>query len=602
MRRESELGEWLAALRTRSAIRYSRIPRKVLAFYYGWYGNPQASGRWVHWEGVDAERKQIANSTHYPQLGAYDSHDPQVVRQHCQWAKEAGLDGFIATWWARGDFHDQGMPLLLETAHKHQLQVTIYYEIVPIPGNPDSVVQDWLYLLKQYGSHPAWLRVEGKPVIFVYGRAMEQLSLGQWVQVLTEVNRAYPAGVCAIADQLSKIAARIFDGIHTYNICDRLQGKPVEAIGAEVERVYREPLQFASQLGRIRCATIIPGYDDTKIRQPGIRTERFGGESYRRQWQAVQELNPDWVLITSFNEWHEGSEIEPSVEHGDLYLKLTAEYAPRFHRLPERPRMAAPLTAITGEKLSALRRRWQGKRIALLMDDLSEALFWLLDSGLEVALLSAEQAVRPGELSPNRYAALVYLGGERYRSTIRETGDFDRALRGYLQAGGTLIVLPSQPFPFYYDEGRAVQRASAFGLPIAGSSALPIAGQTGFERPPEGVRFTFRCDTRRLPDMPAQLPFPEGGDLRWRPMLKSGLDPKDQYLPLVTLVDSKGRRWGEGVALIRYREGDFKGAQVAYVWFRLLEMPQAPALLHNLFMLPLPNPPRTRGGIGRGRA
>jgi len=41
---------------------------------------------------------------------------------------------------------------------------------------------------------------------------------------------------------------------------------------------------------------------------------------------------PDWVLITSFNEWHEGSEIEPSLEDGDRYLKLTKQYGPRFVR------------------------------------------------------------------------------------------------------------------------------------------------------------------------------------------------------------------------------------------------------------------------------
>lgn len=577
--------DWLTAIRARAKIRYENIPRKVLAFYYGWYGNPQTSGRWVHWVQVDPERKQIANSTHYPALGAYDSHDPQVARQHCRWAKEAGLDGFIVSWWVRGDFHDQGMPLLLDTARQHGLQITVYYEIVPAPGNPDSAVQDWLYLLSQYGSHPAWLRVDSKPVIFVYGRALGQLSMVQWAQVLERVNKEYKAGVCAIADQLSKAAARIFDGIHTYNICDRLQGKPVEAIQAEVERIYREPLQVAGQFGRIGCATIIPGYDDTKIRKPGIRTERFGGESFRRQWQAVLALNPDWVLITSFNEWHEGSEMEPSVEHGDLYLKLAAEYAPRFHRLPERPRIAPPLTAITGEKLNALRRLWQGKRVGILPGGDSDALFWLIESGLEIVPISEAQVVQAGELIPTRYAALVYLGGEHYRATIRETGDFDRALRAYLQAGGTLIALPSEPFPFYYDGERVVRQASFFGLPIAESSTTPMAGQTGFERPPEGLQFSFRCDTRRLPDMPARLPFPESGDLRWRPMQKHGLDPKDEYLPLVTLVDSQGQRWGEGAAVIRYRVGELRGAQVAYVWFRLLETPQAPALLHNLFTL-----------------
>jgi hypothetical protein len=50
----------------------------VLAFYYRWYGNPNAeggSGRWSHWNGVEPEKEQIASSTNFPSLGAYDDYD-----------------------------------------------------------------------------------------------------------------------------------------------------------------------------------------------------------------------------------------------------------------------------------------------------------------------------------------------------------------------------------------------------------------------------------------------------------------------------------------------------------------------------------------------
>src|SRR6266516_2051367 len=135
------------------------VPREVLAFYYGWYGNPAVSGRWVHWEKVNETDKRIGSSTHYPTLGPYDSHDPKLIEQHCRWAKEAGLSGFIASWWAQGDFHDQGLPLLLEAAQRHGLFVTAYFEVVHSQGSPkpDDAVKDVLYLLEHYGKHPAWL-------------------------------------------------------------------------------------------------------------------------------------------------------------------------------------------------------------------------------------------------------------------------------------------------------------------------------------------------------------------------------------------------------------------------------------------------------------
>ncbi len=604
----STMSDWISPLRMRARVGYARLPRKVLAFYYGWYGNPTHSGRWLHWEGVDAERRQIATSTHYPTLGAYDSNDPAVLDQHCRWAKQAGIDGFIYSWWGKDRYEEKPLPLLLETAQRHRLEVCIYYEFVPKPGDPNSVVAEWLDLCERFGKHPAYLKVEGKPVIFVYGRAMEQLSLPQWAQVLVEVERQYKPGVCAIADRLSRATCRVFDGVHTYITVGALQGIPLQQVRSAVERTFEEPLRFAGEFHRIACATVIPGYDDTKIRTPGAKVERFNGDSYRHQWEAVLNLNPDWVLITSFNEWHEGSEIEPSVEHGDRYLRLTAEFAPRFRALSERPRMAPPLTALTGEKMADLRKRWQGKRIGILPDASSEALWWLLDSDLPLDALSWEQVVEAGFLKPSRYQALVYAGGEYAPATVREAGDVERALRAYLQAGGALLALPSEPFPFYYADRKPVGNTLArFGLPIAGSSDRPVAGETGFERPPVS-NLQFHFNRSEMPEIGTEpVPFPAGGDLRWRPLIRNFFlspareypkhSPREKnfvrawvqteadYIPLATLRDAQGRSWGEGAGILRYHSGAFKGATLGYIWFRLLEMQNAPILLYHMVRL-----------------
>jgi len=381
------------------------------------------------------------------------------------------------------------------------------------------------------------------------------------------------------APQLGRSAARVFDGIHTYNPVGVLEGKPLSAIQPTLEAHYREAIQTAGELGRIACVTIIPAYDDTKIRTPGIRTDRFGGEAYRKGWDAVLSLNPDWVLITSFNEWHEGSEIEPSVEHGERELRTTAEYAPRFKRLPERPRLATPLTALTEEAVAALRRAWEGKTIGVLPDAQSEALFWLLQVGLPMEALEYADVVAPNRLTPTRYAALVYAGGEGYRASVNAPDDVDRALEAYLQAGGVLLALPSAPLPFYYADGKAANRAGKFGLPLAVSAERPEAGKTGFETPPAtGMQFRWnRAELPRMGDAP--MPFPTGGDLRWRPALRTLARPDADYTPLATLYDAQGRSWGDGAVWIRYPDG---GA-VGYVWFRLLETPYAPILLARLF-------------------
>jgi len=574
--------ELLNALQARTKIRLATPPKLVLTFYYGWYGNPAVSGRWLHWEGVDANRQQIASSTHYPVLGAYDSNDPQVIEQHCRWARAAGIDGFIYSWWGIDRYEEKPLPALLEAAQRHQLKVCLYYEQVPQPGDPRSVLPDLRHILRKFATHRAFLKVEGRPVVFFYDRAMHQLSLAQWAWVLEAIRREAPPGICAIGDSLGRTAARVFDGIHTYNPVLALLDKPLAAIRPALEAYYREAIRLADELGRIACATIIPAYDDTKIRKPGIRTDRFEGAAYRQQWQAVMHLNPDWVLITSFNEWHEGSEIEPSVEHGERELRTTAEFAPRFRQQEARPCLAPPLSALPATAITALRKAYRGKTIALMPDAASEALFWLLDVNLSVEPLDYADLIVPDRLTPTRYPVLVYATGEAYRATVNAPGDVDRALQAYLAAGGVLLALPNAPFPFYYADGKEANRAAQFGLPIAGSASRPEAGKTGFETPPV-PSLRFQLNRSLLAGAGETLPFPEGGDQRWRPALRSLAPAGTTYIPLATLYDAQGRNWGDSAVLLRLPNG----GTVGYIWFRLLEMPAAPILLEALFRLAL---------------
>jgi len=306
----------------------TEINRHVLAFYYSWYGNPHVSREWVHW--ADVSQDAIGNSTDYPVLGAYDSHDPKVIEQQCKWAKQSGITGLIASWWGEGDFTDQALPLLLTVAGREGLKVTVYIERARA-RQPSAEAAEVLYLLHHYGSNPAWLRLEDKPVLFVYGRAIDEIGLNGWRAVRSEVEQVYPGGVSFIADQISDRAARVFDGLHEYNYADKLAGKSLDEIRAEVRKDFSWSLAKEKNLP-LRCLTVLPGYDDHKQKERlhRITVERRSGETYQILWQEAIRAKPDWVLIASWNEWHEGSEIEPSREYGERFLQITAEFSKRF--------------------------------------------------------------------------------------------------------------------------------------------------------------------------------------------------------------------------------------------------------------------------------
>jgi hypothetical protein len=113
------------------------LNNQILAFYYGWWGNPAVSAGWRHWKDVDPANGHIANSGHFPAWGAYDSHDPALLDRQAAAAKAAAITGFIASWWGRDSFEDRGMAPLLAAAGKHGLTVSAYYEKVT-GDDPDS--------------------------------------------------------------------------------------------------------------------------------------------------------------------------------------------------------------------------------------------------------------------------------------------------------------------------------------------------------------------------------------------------------------------------------------------------------------------------------
>ena len=420
--------------------------------------------------------------------------------------------------------------------------------------------------MNKYGKHDAYLKVNGKPVVFVYGRALGQLGLDGWLEAVKIINRDYKAGMTAVGDAFSYGSARVFNGVHTYNTAGSLRDMEPDKVHKWASGAYKSWVQIADEAGKISTLTVIPGYDDTKIRTPGLAVGRYNGMLYRVQWEEAIKADPHWILITSFNEWHEGSEIEPSLEYELQYLDLTAEYAKSFKDKELRVVHRAASAQFSIEEKARLREKFKGTRVGVLPGADSMAFWWLLDLGVDMEVLTWQDVVG-GELTVRNYPALLYCAGEHYRRSVGKTGDVDDALTGYLRIGGCLLVLPSLPWPFYYNqEGQTVNRSRQFGLSL----------RIGWERPPRDSNLYFVQPRRYLPHVSERLSFPASGDLRWRPFFA---DKEVRHISLLQLRNGDDKYLGDAIAYAELKGG----GRILYVWFGLLNGSYAEALLFDVF-------------------
>ena len=304
--------EWVVPLRADKVLLAPPLPRKafepmVLAYHYGWYGRPDGLAKeWLHWNPAVADH----GSTHAPQLGWYDSADPKIVRQQIAWAQEAGVDGFILSWWTSWD--RKVLAELLKQADAKRFAVSLYLEAAATPAEFHKQLLEIEALAK---GHPSFLRVEGKPVVFVYGRILYALGNDGVREALKDTH------VFVIGDALEAKTFTLLDGAAAYMALD----------WPDQQHEHLINLQRTARLhDKLLVASVAPGYDDSHIRSPGRIDQRLDGQFYESMWSSAKRA--DWVVITSWNEWHEGSEIEPSAEFGKKYLELTRKFVDRWRR------------------------------------------------------------------------------------------------------------------------------------------------------------------------------------------------------------------------------------------------------------------------------
>lgn len=309
-------------------IRETETDRKIFALFYPMFGTPTgATGEWRHWDPT------LANYgvAHKPLAGYYDNADKATLERQVQEGVEAGLDAFALSWWGKNSFEDERTAEILPIAQENDFKIFIYYETLEetptMAGKKSRIIDEFTYIYNNYANHPAYFKVNGKPVIFIYSKVLDEIPKNVWEDILTtlrtnNIDFHINGDVTTEIDTNNNYVFDLFDSVHTDGSGHGNDNRTV---------LYFQIMSYkAYQKGQIVCGAVGTGWDDSGITENPTIIDREGGKVYEKSWQDVKLANVDWIIINSWNELHEGTEIEPTVKYGRTYLQFTKQHGEKW--------------------------------------------------------------------------------------------------------------------------------------------------------------------------------------------------------------------------------------------------------------------------------
>jgi hypothetical protein len=242
------------------------------AFYYPWY--PEA---WT-------QHGLFPYTKYRPSAGFYNSADARTIARHLAEMRYAHIQAGIVSWWGIGHVTDTRFAQILRTtdARRSGIRWAVYYER-EAATNPSvqDLNGDLRYIADHYASDPAYLRVGGRFVVFVYAGAHDDCGMVDRWKAANTVN-AY-------------VVLKVFSG---YRKCSN---QP------DGWHQYAPAKSFDHQ--GAYSVSISPGFFKAGEAAPRLHRSL---PAWRRAIRQLVGSHVAFKLITTFNEWGEGTAVEPA--------------------------------------------------------------------------------------------------------------------------------------------------------------------------------------------------------------------------------------------------------------------------------------------------
>jgi hypothetical protein len=292
------LGMVLGVVPVQAKSQTVKIPIPILAYYYIWFDS-------TSWNRA---------KTDYPILGNYTSDDRTVMLQHIQWAKAAGIQGFIVSWKST-DLLNRRLQQLIEVADQENFKLVIIYQGLDFNRNPlpaDRIASDMDSFIQNYASDPAF-QLFSKPMV---------IWSGTWKFTPEEISSV----TSTRRDRLLILSSeKNLDGYR--RIASLVDGDAYywSSVNPDTYTGYQDKMVSLSdeihKNAGIWIPPAAPGFDARLVGGTTV-VDRKNGDTLRTQINTAMGSSPDALGIISWNEYSENSQIEPSKNYGTTSLDV----------------------------------------------------------------------------------------------------------------------------------------------------------------------------------------------------------------------------------------------------------------------------------------
>jgi glycoprotein endo-alpha-1,2-mannosidase len=324
--------------------------KKVVAHYMEWFKWRQDRTRLVidHWQWTGKDIKhdprivkdnglRDVSSAFYPVIGPYDSQDDDVIEYHILTAKACGIDGFVVDWYGTNGFVDRTFSKMIDIAQKYHFEAGICYEekiAFPPYKQPadrgeavEFIKQDLEYISRNYFPRKNYLTVGGLPLVFLFnGSGGSPIGEKRFKpEELEEIIRFLDTKNALLVKQNLQLELRALNCAFMW---------PNSPSFDNIDWTYRTAMAAkTNNRDYLIVGMVYPGFNDSGVWGwgKGPRVDpRNDGLTYLKTWDLAIKYDPDMLQIVTWNDFEEGTVIEPTFQDRFKYANDTEKNLGRY--------------------------------------------------------------------------------------------------------------------------------------------------------------------------------------------------------------------------------------------------------------------------------